>query len=163
MNHKKYFLIFYCQIILVLSAFSQELPPISNYGISDYQAGNQNWSIAQSENNYIYIGNNQGLLEFDGARWTLYPSPKWNPALCPIRIPTGLPNMVPLEPILVASTAIITNGFGFIFRVSHTWNTSAETKTIDVTSSTVQAMTADKKTMIATKLFPLTRFMPITS
>ena len=75
MNHKKYFLIFYCQIILVLSAFSQELPPISNYGISDYQAGNQNWSIAQSENNYIYIGNNQGLLEFDGARWTLYPSP----------------------------------------------------------------------------------------
>ena len=54
---------------------AQELPPIQNYGIDDYEAGNQNWSISQSQDKYIYVGNNDGLLEFDGARWTLYPSP----------------------------------------------------------------------------------------
>ena len=54
---------------------AQELPPIQNYGIDDYEAGNQNWAISQSQDKYIYVGNNHGLLEFDGARWTLYPSP----------------------------------------------------------------------------------------
>ncbi len=31
--------------------------------------------ISQSDENYIYAANNKGLLEFNGARWTLYPSP----------------------------------------------------------------------------------------
>lgn len=53
----------------------QELPPIQNYGIYDYKAGNQNWAISQSQDKYIYVGNNDGLLEFNGSRWTLYPSP----------------------------------------------------------------------------------------
>jgi hypothetical protein len=55
--------------------FSQELPPIQNYSIIDYRGGNQNWSISQSDNKIIYVGNNYGLLEFDGAKWTMYPSP----------------------------------------------------------------------------------------
>lgn len=54
---------------------SQELPPIANYSTDDYGAGNQNWSITQGDNNYIYIANHKGLLEFDGAQWTLYPTP----------------------------------------------------------------------------------------
>ena len=52
----------------------QELPPIQNYGIADYEAGNQNWSITQTADQYIYFGNNNGLLEFNGASWKLYPS-----------------------------------------------------------------------------------------
>ena len=56
--------------------FSQELPPIQNYSIIDYGGtGNQNWSISQSDNKIIYVANNSGLLEFNGAKWRLYPSP----------------------------------------------------------------------------------------
>ncbi len=54
---------------------SQELPPIENFSYEDYNAGSQNWSICQSPEKYIYVGNNSGLLEFNGANWKLYPSP----------------------------------------------------------------------------------------
>ena len=54
---------------------SQELPPIQNFSIADYDAGNQNWSITQTKNKHIFFGNNLGLLEFDGTRWNLHPSP----------------------------------------------------------------------------------------
>lgn len=55
--------------------FSQELPPVQNFAPSDYRAENQNWGISQSEDRLIYIANNKGLLEYNGASWTLYPSP----------------------------------------------------------------------------------------
>lgn len=55
--------------------FSQEIPPIKNYSTIDYGGGNQNWSISQSDNKIIYVANNSGLLEFNGAKWRLYPSP----------------------------------------------------------------------------------------
>lgn len=54
---------------------SQELPPIEYYGSKEYGAENQNWSISQSEERYIYVANNKGLMEFNGAKWRLYPSP----------------------------------------------------------------------------------------
>lgn len=55
--------------------FGQELPPIENFSSRTYGAENQNWSISQSDKNYIYIANNSGLLEFNGEKWKLYPSP----------------------------------------------------------------------------------------
>ncbi|MEL7146581.1 MAG: triple tyrosine motif-containing protein, partial [Bacteroidota bacterium] len=58
-----------------LISVAQELPPIQNYASIDYKAQNQNWAISQGENRLIYLANNSGLLEFDGARWSLYPSP----------------------------------------------------------------------------------------
>lgn len=54
---------------------AQELPPIENYSQEAYGAENQNWSISQSEEKHIYVANNSGLLEFNGAKWRLYPSP----------------------------------------------------------------------------------------
>ncbi|MBT8276819.1 MAG: LuxR family transcriptional regulator [Bacteroidia bacterium] len=65
-------------VVLILShAFcvAQELPPIANYPSNVYGADNQNWMISQSDDNYIYVANNKGLLEYNGARWTLYPTP----------------------------------------------------------------------------------------
>ncbi|WP_238987216.1 helix-turn-helix and ligand-binding sensor domain-containing protein [Confluentibacter flavum] len=53
---------------------SQERPPIQVYTPADYKAENQNWSISQSKEKYIYAANNKGLLEFNGAKWTLYTS-----------------------------------------------------------------------------------------
>jgi len=54
---------------------AQELPPIENYSPELYGGENQNWSISQSSKKYIYVANNSGLLEFNGAKWQLYPSP----------------------------------------------------------------------------------------
>ena len=54
---------------------SQELPPILKYTPTIYGAGNQNWMISQDKNNFIFFANNDGLLEFNGSNWTLYPTP----------------------------------------------------------------------------------------
>lgn len=53
----------------------QEVPPISIFSAEDYGAENQNWGISQSSNKYIYVANNKGLLEFNGADWQLYTTP----------------------------------------------------------------------------------------
>jgi AraC family transcriptional regulator, chitin signaling transcriptional activator len=64
-------------LLFLVSAIieAQELPPIDNYTPEFYKAENQNWSISQSNENYIYVANNSGLLEFNGSKWKLYPSP----------------------------------------------------------------------------------------
>ena len=54
---------------------AQELPPVTSYSPELYHAGNQNWSISQSNDKYIFVANNEGLLEFNGATWQLYSSP----------------------------------------------------------------------------------------
>ncbi|MDO5969193.1 triple tyrosine motif-containing protein [Flavivirga aquimarina] len=54
---------------------AQEHPPIEVFSPKDYGAETQNWSISQSKENYIYVANNKGLLEFNGANWQLYKSP----------------------------------------------------------------------------------------
>lgn len=56
-------------------SFAQELPPIINYTPKIYKADNQNWMISQSDDDCIYVANNKGLLEFNGAQWKLYKSP----------------------------------------------------------------------------------------
>ncbi|MFT5242768.1 MAG: AraC family chitin signaling transcriptional activator [Psychroserpens sp.] len=61
--------------LICFSVFSQELPPIVKYAPSTYGAGNQNWMISQDENNYVFFANNEGLLEYNGSNWELYPSP----------------------------------------------------------------------------------------
>lgn len=61
--------------LLSFNAFSQELPPIVKYASTTYGAGNQNWMISQDNNDYVFFANNEGLLEFNGSTWELYPSP----------------------------------------------------------------------------------------
>lgn len=55
--------------------FSQEFPPIVKYSPSVYGAGNQSWMVSQDHNNYLYFANNDGLLEYNGTSWQLYPGP----------------------------------------------------------------------------------------
>ncbi|WP_425392135.1 triple tyrosine motif-containing protein [Ekhidna sp.] len=67
----------------VISSYAQEpnnpdlqllsLPLITTYTPSDYDGGIQNWDIDQDTSGYVYIANNYGLLEFDGASWNNYP------------------------------------------------------------------------------------------
>jgi len=61
-------------IFIIAPLYSQELPPILKYSPSTYEAGNQNWMVSQDKNHYMYFANNEGLLEFNGTEWTLYPS-----------------------------------------------------------------------------------------
>ncbi len=75
MNFNMYLRFFIFLSLISLRIFSQELPPIENFPSSIYNAGNQNWMISQADNKYVYIANNDGLLEYDGSRWLLYPSP----------------------------------------------------------------------------------------
>ena len=77
MNFKKKFSLLFLFIIFNYnySCYSQELPPIVKYTQSTYQAGIQNWMISQDENHFMFFANNEGLLEFNGSNWTLYPSP----------------------------------------------------------------------------------------
>ena len=55
--------------------FSQEYPPIIKYPSNQYNAGNQNWMISQDKNHFIYFANNDGLLEYNGSSFKLFPSP----------------------------------------------------------------------------------------
>jgi DNA-binding CsgD family transcriptional regulator len=54
---------------------AQEVPPINVFSSEVYGAENQNWAISQNKNKLIYIANNKGLLEYNGANWQLYPTP----------------------------------------------------------------------------------------
>ena len=51
------------------------IPAVVNYPKLTYNAGSQNWGIAQDKNGIIYFANNQGLLSFDGTFWRKYPLP----------------------------------------------------------------------------------------
>ena len=52
-------------------------PPITNYKRSVYDAGTQNWCINQDKSGNIYVGNNKGLLEFDGSYWKTFRLPNY--------------------------------------------------------------------------------------
>lgn len=62
-------------LFVMLKTSGQELPPIINFMPEEYGADNQNWMVSQSEDGHIFIANNKGLLEYNGANWSLYPSP----------------------------------------------------------------------------------------
>ena len=63
-------------------ASEYENPVVKNFSKSDYNADNQNWSVAEDPEGNIFFANNKGLLEFNGISWKLYPSPKGNIIRC---------------------------------------------------------------------------------
>ena len=66
-----------CLLFLLINSnlIGQELPPIQKFTPIDYNGENQNWMISQGSNKSIYVGNNEGLLEYNGAKWKMYRSP----------------------------------------------------------------------------------------
>ena len=49
------------------------MPPIWNFSKKQYHAGTQNWDATQDSNGVMYWANNEGLLQYDGSRWSCYP------------------------------------------------------------------------------------------
>lgn len=72
MKSKSYFILTLLLLLSVqLNAGWQR--PVTNYTRHTYKAGNQNWMLQQHDNGWMYVANSNGLLEFDGASWNLYP------------------------------------------------------------------------------------------
>jgi AraC family transcriptional regulator, chitin signaling transcriptional activator len=69
------YLIVSCLLFIQFRLLGQEMIPIHNFPPEMYQGETQNWGICQSGDNNIYIANNNGLLEYNGAEWKLNPTP----------------------------------------------------------------------------------------
>lgn len=71
-----YFLSVCALVILCVGKMNGEpyygLPFLKNYTSDDYSAGIQNYAITQDNRGMLYVGNNMGLLEFDGSTWKRY-------------------------------------------------------------------------------------------
>lgn len=46
-------------------------PFIQHYSPATYDAASQNWDIIQDKDGVLYVGNNKGLLQYDGKKWNL--------------------------------------------------------------------------------------------
>ena len=51
------------------------IPYIANFTEKNHNGGTQNWEVVQSTNGIIYIGNNLGILEYDGVSWRIIKTP----------------------------------------------------------------------------------------
>lgn len=63
-------------ILMALQASSQGvnfgIPPMRNYTKKEYLAATQNWDASQNSKGLMFWANNDGLLQFDGTRWTTH-------------------------------------------------------------------------------------------
>ncbi len=64
---------FLCFFIYFSSKAQIGKPFIHNYSLKEYKGHIQNWSLAQDSRGVMYIGNGDGILEFDGNNWRLIP------------------------------------------------------------------------------------------
>ena len=49
------------------------LPYLRAYGPKEYGAQAQNWAVTQDQRGIIYIGNNDGVVVYDGVQWRTVP------------------------------------------------------------------------------------------
>jgi hypothetical protein len=63
-------------ILFSYALFAQETPFISHFSRNDYQGLNQNWSLGQSSDGFIFSANSAGLLVADGQNWRKFELPK---------------------------------------------------------------------------------------
>ena len=72
-------LLFSAFCIFTTLAFSQVkqkgTPLMRNFKKSEYGGGTQNWGISQDYRGFIYVANNNGVLQFDGKFWNLFYMP----------------------------------------------------------------------------------------
>ena len=56
--------------------------PLKNYSPDEYGAHYQNWCIVQDQLEFIYAGNSDGILEYDGVSWRLITWPGLRAVRC---------------------------------------------------------------------------------
>jgi signal transduction histidine kinase/DNA-binding response OmpR family regulator len=57
------------------AALERGVPVIRNFTPKDYGAGATNWAVVQDHRGVVYVGNESGVLEYDGVRWRLIATP----------------------------------------------------------------------------------------
>ncbi|WP_235298145.1 helix-turn-helix and ligand-binding sensor domain-containing protein [Portibacter marinus] len=67
----KYFILGLTFFLSSVYCWSQEIPQIISFSPSEYNAHHQNWSITEGCDHNIYVANTDGVLIFNGLRWTL--------------------------------------------------------------------------------------------
>lgn len=72
MKPKHFYLSFFLILMVSVPSNAGWQYPVTNYTRHTYQAGTQNWMLAQHDNGWMYIANNKGLVEFDGMNWNTY-------------------------------------------------------------------------------------------
>lgn len=60
-------------LTLETNALEVGLPQMRIFSPKEYGAYQQNWAFVQNSRGVMYVGNNDGVLEFDGQRWRLIP------------------------------------------------------------------------------------------
>ena len=71
-TNKSILLLYLGSIFLVESIYAQ-YPIVRNFTRKTSNSGSQSWSIIQDKKDWLYFANNNGLLEFDGNEWAIYP------------------------------------------------------------------------------------------
>ncbi|CAM3909933.1 hybrid sensor histidine kinase/response regulator [Rheinheimera salexigens] len=66
-----YLLLLVSVLNLANSAELAGAPLLSNFKPKDYNGGTQNWAIAQDQHGLLYVGNNVGVMQYDGAQWRM--------------------------------------------------------------------------------------------
>ncbi|MGL4992771.1 MAG: hypothetical protein ACRC6R_01355 [Bacteroidales bacterium] len=56
-----------------ISAAYRMSPLVTNFSSVEYGAGAQNWAVTQDSIGNMYFGNGEGLLQYNGDKWHLYP------------------------------------------------------------------------------------------
>lgn len=91
-------------LLVSITSIAQEVgkPFLKNYPPKVYEGAAQNWSITQDARGVLYIGNGDGVVEYDGTDWHT----------------THLPNKITVRSIEVADNQVVyvgaTKGFGYL-------------------------------------------------
>ena len=80
MVNRAFRVVFLCLILVIPCIVSGQvkdtgIPSIINHSRMSTGSGTQNWDITQSRSGFMYFGNNDGILEYDGTGWNVYPLP----------------------------------------------------------------------------------------
>ena len=54
------------------------LPAVTTYAPQEYNGHPLSWSIVQDDRGIVYLGNMDGVYEYDGSTWTLIELPEQN-------------------------------------------------------------------------------------
>lgn len=74
MTIKIFKIILFCCFSFLLHA-QEQLPFVENFTKSDYGGDNQNWNVAQGNDNAMYFANNHYFLRYNGVQWEKYTLP----------------------------------------------------------------------------------------
>ncbi|WP_299456918.1 SpoIIE family protein phosphatase [uncultured Microscilla sp.] len=69
----KLFLIINVLLVYAATVSQAQTPYVTKHLPKDYKGGYQSWGVAQDKTGMIYVGDNFGILQYDGKKWSKFP------------------------------------------------------------------------------------------